>query len=331
MNRLTLLVVGVILTLVAVVLIVVQKLSGAQPWGPTLSDNMIFAKAIPFTLGFGVAVGTFAALAPSVGKIERRASDGAVRRFRPLTMAMHWIAALGFVLGLVSGSWQYLKGVLDVESPVFMPWVYRTHYIGATLLLFAMSSMLTYWLVSGVRGLLPPKGQRIRHIRGLAHELPQPFRGTLAVLLGLDMRRQSPPTEQFTYYETTVSFPTWLVLLGLVTLTGLLKAMRYIYPIPGDLLYWASALHVTSLVLLAVKLLDHLRYVLAPSRWPLMTSMVSTWIAERYVQLRHPGWYAEIEPGQASAPTPRETPQQRPSSPPAPVAGSTAGSAGGGA
>ena len=53
-----------------------------------------------------------------------------------------------------------------------------------------------------------------------------------------------------------------------IVITGVLKAMRYIYPIPGDILYWVSAVHVGSGVFLGMKLLDHLRYVLAPSRWP---------------------------------------------------------------
>src|SRR5215207_1567291 len=172
MNRRLLLLVGVVVTLAGAAGIAAQAVSGAQPWGPTLADNLSFAKSIPFTLGLGVVIGAVAGLAPGVGRVERRASDGAVRRFGRLSLAMHWIAAVGFVLALATGFWQYLKGILDVESPVFMPYVYRVHYVGATLLLLAMSTMVTYWLVSGVRGLLPPKGERIRHLRGLAHELP---------------------------------------------------------------------------------------------------------------------------------------------------------------
>jgi len=317
MDRRALVLVGAVATLAGAIGIVVQASSGAQPWGPTLADNLIFAKSIPFTLGLGVLIGTLAAPAPGPGRVERRAAacpdagGGAVRRFRTLSVTMHWIAALGLLLALVTGSWQYLKGILDVESPVFMPYVYRVHYIGATLMLLAMSTMVTYWLVAGVGGLLPPTGQRIRHLRGLAHELPRPLGGTLATLLGLNMRRQPPPTEQFTYYETTVSFPTWIVLLGLVTLTGLLKAMRYVYPIPGDLLWWASTLHVASMVLLAAKTLDHVRYVLAPSRWSLLRSMMSGWMPERDVQRRHPAWYEQIESGRATSATSREAAQPR--------------------
>jgi hypothetical protein len=54
--------------------------------------------------------------------------------------------------------------------------------------------------------------------------------------------------------------------------------MRYVYPIPGDVLYWASAIHVGAMVLLAIKLLDHVRYVVAPSRWSLFVSMLTGWL-----------------------------------------------------
>src|SRR5205823_9274409 len=159
---------------------------------------------------------------------------------------------------------------------------------------------LSDWLLRGERSLTLGKGQGIRGLRGLAHELPKPLGTTLAYLLGLDLRRAAPPTDEFTYYERAVSFPTWELTLGLIILTGAIKAVRYIYPIPGDVLYWVSAVHVGAGVLLAMKLLDHLRYVLAPSRWPLMVSMVSGWLPESYVQRFFPGWYAQITSGTAA-------------------------------
>jgi hypothetical protein len=96
--------------------------------------------------------------------------------------------------------------------------------------------------------------------------------------------------------------------------------MRYIFPIPGDVLYWTSAVHVGSGVLLGMKLLDHLRFVLAPSRWPLMSSMATGWISAGYIQRFHPGWYARL----SQAP---EQPAVAASSPATPVAGSAGGGA----
>ena len=111
-----------------------------------------------------------------------------------------------------------------------------------------------------------------------------------------------------------------------MTLTGVLKAMRYVYPIPGDLLWWASTLHVASMVLLAAKTLDHLRYAFAPGRWSLLTSMVSGWMPARVIQARHPAWHERIEAQQAQPESaPDATPVAGPTPPAAQVTGSTGG------
>ncbi len=145
-----------------------------------------------------------------------------------------------------------------------MATVYRVHYIAASLLIFTTVAFVTDWWLRGEHALTIGKGRGIRSIRGLAHELPKPIGATIAFMLGLDMRRPAPPTEQFTYYERTISFPTWELAISLIIITGVIKAMSYVYPIPGDILYWTSAVHVGTGVLLSMKLLDHLRYVLAP-------------------------------------------------------------------
>jgi cytochrome b subunit of formate dehydrogenase len=302
MNRWVPLLVAGLAALVALAAIVLQASSGAQPWGQLLSDNFVFARSIPFTLGLGVAFGAFRAFGRRQATTQRRRGDGALRRFAPGTASMHWLTAVGFLLALVTGTWQYLKGLLAVESPVDMPLVYRGHYIGATLLLFATAHFLTYWGMDGRRPLAVPAGQRIRHLRGATHELPKPIGGAIGALLGLDMRRQPPPVGEFTYYEKTVSFPLWVVLLAAIVVTGILKAMRYVYPIPGDVLWWVSAVHVGAMVALAAKLLDHLRYVLAPSRWPLLVASFTTWVSQAYVARRHPAWLEQVERPAREAP-----------------------------
>jgi cytochrome b subunit of formate dehydrogenase len=292
---------AIVLLLIGLAVSVVEVASGNQPWGQTLLDNFLLARSIPFTLGLGVALGYARANSPR-RTAERR--PGSVRRFASTTVWLHWLATLAVLLGLATGAWQYLKGLLDISSPIAMPLVYRVHYIAATLLLFVLALVITDWWLRGENALGVPKGAWIRTLRGLAHELPRPIGGTLGYLLGLNLRRAPPPIEQFTYYERAISFPTWVLALALITVTGILKAMRYIYPIPGDLLYWVSAIHVGAMVVLAIKVLDHLRYVLAPSRWPLMMAMASGWIGERYAQLMHPGWQVAHEP----APEPEEAP-----------------------
>jgi cytochrome b subunit of formate dehydrogenase len=321
MNRTILLVLGVVLLGVGLGVSYTEWASGIQPWGQLLGDNFLFARSLPFTIGLGIVFGFWRASGWRWGT-EIRA--GTVRRFAPGTVMLHALAGVSLVVLIATGGWQYLKGLLDAESPIYMATVYRIHYVAASLLIFVTVTFVTDWLLRGERSLTLGKGQGVRGLRGLAHELPKPLGSTIGYLLGLDMRRAAPPTEEFTYYERAISFPTWELAIGLIILTGVIKAVRYVYPIPGDVLYWVSAIHVGAGVLLGLKLLDHLRYVLAPSRWPLMVSMATGWVPEGYVKTFHPGWYARLS--STNAPAPSAPVSQAPS--PAPR---VAGSAGGGA
>jgi cytochrome b subunit of formate dehydrogenase len=308
--RTVLVVVGLALLAVGLGVDLMIWSSGAQPWGQLLGDNFWFARTLPFTLALAIGVGYWRATGWR-GGTARRASDGAVRRFAPSTVLLHALAGLALVVLICTGGVQYLKGLLDMETPIGMGTVYRIHFMAASLLIFVTAVFLTDWLMRGENALLAGKGQTIRDLRGLAHELPRPIGSTLGYMLGLDMRRAAPPTDQFTYYQRMVSFPTWELALGLIILTGVIKAMRYIYPIPGDLLYWVSAVHVGAGVLLGMKLLDHLRYVLAPSRWPLMAAMATGWISEGYARRFHPAWHARLDAGEPAG-APARTPATQP-------------------
>lgn len=322
MKRSILLLLGVVLLAIGLGVSYAEWAAGSQPWGQLLGDNFLFARSLPFTLGFGVVFGFWRASGWGAA-VEAR--PGAIRRFAPSTVLLHGLAGLSLVVLIATGGWQYLKGLLDADSPIYMATVYRVHYLAGSLLIFAATAFVTDWVLRGERSLTLGKGQTIRGIRGLAHELPKPVGGTIGYLLGLDLRRAPPPVEQFTFYERAVSFPTWQLTLGLIILTGVIKAMRYVYPIPGDVLYWVSAVHVGAGVLLGLKLLDHLRYVLAPSRWPLMVSMATGWVPEAYVRKFHPGWYARLSAPGVRAAAPSVAPS--PATPSSPAVGPAGGGA----
>jgi cytochrome b subunit of formate dehydrogenase len=304
MNKTIILLAGLILFVVGLALSWAIWLSGVQPWGQLLTDNFLFARSLPFTVGLAIALGYWRASGWKSGT-EHRAGDQAIRRFAPSTIVLHVLAALAVVTLIATGGWQYLKGLTGSDSPIYMGTVYRIHYIAASLLIFVTVTVVTDWLLRGEKSLTIGKGQFIRTMRGLAHELSKPLGTILGYGLGLDLRRAPPHTEQFTYYERGVSFPTWELAIALIIVTGVIKAMRYIYPIPGDVLYWVSAIHVGSGVLLGLKFLDHLRYVLSPSRWPLMAAIATGWIPAAYVQKFHPGWYVQLTSTSAgSVPSP---------------------------
>ena len=302
MSRTLLVVIGLALFVVGLGASIFEWSSGGQPWGQLLGDNFWFARTLPFTIGLGIVLGYWKAYASS--GLSARRNDGAFRRFAPSTVLFHALAAIAVVGLIATGGWQYLKGLLDAETPIYMGTVYRVHYLAASLLILCSAVFLTDWSMRGERGLTPLKGQWIRAMRGLAHELPRPIGVLLAYGLGLNLRRAAPPTEQFSWYQRLIGFPWWELSIGLVILTGVIKAMRYVYPIPGDVLYWISAVHVGAGVFLAMKFLDHLRFLLAPSRWPLMATMWTGWLPAWYVERFLPGWYTQVTSSAPSAAVP---------------------------
>ena len=219
-----------------------QSASGAQPWDSELGDNFIFARSVPFTIALGVTVGLL--------RVRTRAD---------------WFMGAGLLIALPTGMWQYLGGILDVEAPFPLFWVYRVHYIGATLVLFATTALALNWWLAGDRSMLVPNGQWLRHLRGLAHELPAPLGTALASTIGLDMKRPRPEAGAYSFYDKVVTYPSWTVAIVLITVTGILKAVRYVWPIPGPILFLASTLHVVAMVIITIKVLDQLRIELA--RW----------------------------------------------------------------
>ncbi len=230
------------ITVAAFVANLAQSGAGTQPWDSELGDNFIFARSVPFTIALGVAVGLL--------RVRTRAD---------------WVMGAGLLLALPTGMWQYLGGILDVEAPIPLFWFYRIHYIGATLVLFASTAMALNWWLAGDRSMLVPSGQWLRHLRGLAHELPAPLGTALASTIGLDMKRPRPEAGPYSFYDKVVTYPSWTVALVLITVTGVLKAVRYVWLIPGPLLFLASTLHVVAMVIITIKVLDQLRIELA--RW----------------------------------------------------------------
>jgi cytochrome b subunit of formate dehydrogenase len=212
----------------------------------------------------------------------------------------HAVLTIGFVLALPTGMWQYLGGILDVNLPIPIYLFYRVHYIGAAIVLFAVAAFMSYLWMTGDRSLLIARGRWGRHLLGLAYELPERIRAPYAKLLRVDLRQPRPPTGQFTFYEKVVEFPSWSILLALITVTGLIKAARYLLPVPGLVLFVASTLHVAAMVGIVIKLLDHLRYTFP--RWPLVAAITTTWVNERYARLRHPGWLQAAPAGSAAGP-----------------------------
>jgi cytochrome b subunit of formate dehydrogenase len=260
------------------VLNITNQVGTAQPWDSELSDNFVFVRALPAILGLGVLYGLVGGWLTPRGAPARRA-DGAVRRFSTTTVLLHALLAIGFLLALPTGIWQYLGGILDVEGPLPVYLYYRIHYIGAGIVLVSVTGFVTYWWMTGDRSLLFSPTELSRYLRGFAQELPPMLGARIAKLLRLDLRQPAGSSGTFSFFEKVWSFPTWGVGIGLITVTGLVKLLRYAVPIPGPIVFVDSTLHVTAMVILVIRTLDHLRYTL--ERWPLVVAITTGWLPAR--------------------------------------------------
>ncbi len=261
-----------------VVSLIVSQAGQLQPWSAELSDNFVFARSLPVILGLGVLYGLLGGSIRAPRGSSRR-GDGASRRFSGTTIVLHALIALGFLLALPTGVWQYIGGIIDVPGPLPVYLYYRIHYLGAAAILAAVAAFVTYWWMTGDRSLLVPRGEWGRHVRGFALEIPRPLGTRLARLLKLDLGQPAGSPGAFTFYEKVFSFPTWGFGIGLITITGIVKLVRYLLPIPGPVLYVDSTLHVTAMVILVIRTLDHLRYELG--HWPFMGAIATGWLPPR--------------------------------------------------
>ncbi|MBI3089842.1 MAG: cytochrome b/b6 domain-containing protein [Candidatus Tectomicrobia bacterium] len=245
------------------------------PRGALLRNQVRFLKVLPFAACLGLGLGLAAGWRARRGRQER-ATDGKVARHAPLVIAAHWVNAVGIMLAMATGIVQYR--LLWRSAPLDR--VYQLHFVGASMVVFAVALYLAHALTLGRYGILWR-------------------RGDLARLL-LQVRRRNRPGDReagkYSPYSRLVSFPIWAFIIALALVTGALKAFRYIYnPLPGPVLFFISALHVSTLFLAGAKLLEHLiRYLALPSHWGLLRSMFGRPLSRAYVQERHPAWYREL-------------------------------------
>ena len=280
---------------IAALMAFIAQAGTTQPFGNELSDNLIFARAIPFAIAIGIAFGMFCA---SLTRSASETKPGYVRRFSRATVIGHWVITIGFVLALPTGVWQYLGGIINKSAPWPLYLIYRVHYIGAAIILASLAYFLTYWWITRHRGLLPPRGQWKSHLSAFALGLPPRLGRMVARILRVRTAEAATTPGQFSFYQTAFSFPMWTFALTLITVTGLVKALRYLFEVPGPILWGASTLHVAAMVLLVLKVLDHLRYVF--ERWPLMAAMTTTWISDRYASAHFPGWRQRSDKSEAA-------------------------------
>jgi cytochrome b subunit of formate dehydrogenase len=282
-----------------------QGASGFPPQTALFNDANFTARMVPFIIALGIVAGIYQAR-----KTFREGSDAivndSVRRHDYSVIITHWMNAFGMITGLVSGA-IVLRWVARPEQ---VRLIFIIHYLGAGLVLFAIFNHLARQGVSGGTGLIPKSLGVIRDTIGelfgylgvfgpdeaVLHipwpsGIRKPIARYIKALLGYKQSR----TGKYLATEQTVSYPPWAILIGIIVVTGLIKMMRYVYPIPNTLVASVTAIHDLAAIAIGLMLVIHLLpLLLVPANWPLLLSMFRTTVPLEYVKKRHPAWYHEL-------------------------------------
>ncbi|HLF89471.1 MAG TPA: hypothetical protein VI451_11030, partial [Anaerolineales bacterium] len=189
--------------------------------------------------------------------------------------------------------------------------IFVIHYLGASLTLFAIFNHLTRHGVSGGTGLIPKSFGVLRDLIGellaylglfgpdeavLKIPWPKAIRTPIARYAKALLGYKESETGKYLSTEQLISYPPWVILIGLIVLTGLIKSLRYTWNIPNTLLVWATGIHDIVAVLIGVMLVIHLLpLLLVPANWPLLLSMFKSTVSVEYVKKRHPKWYRDLK------------------------------------
>jgi thiosulfate reductase cytochrome b subunit len=259
--------------------------------------DVAFARLLPFFAGASIAVAL----------LQRRrtrtvtVSSATTERHEPAEIATHWLNAAGIGLGLLTAAW-LLRWFGD---PLTLVLTYTLHFVGAALTVAAVAYHVTYEGVAGGYGLVPRSWADLRNAvaeavsyTGVYRDIP----GAFGIRLPLSIRRSCQPilrrlgivpdpAGKFLATEKVFSYTIWALLVGLVVITGLIKTLNYLYPLPGGLRHAATLVHDGSTIFLLVFLAFHVgALVLVPRNWPLLRSMFTSRIARAYVREHLPLW-----------------------------------------
>jgi cytochrome b subunit of formate dehydrogenase len=281
------------------------------------NDAVLLARVLPLVAALGIGFGIWQ------GKLSMRQPKSSpnspfVIRHDFGTVVSHWINAIGFIGGIITGAivlrW--------LQRPDEMRGVFAIHYVAASLMVFGVSSHLSQHTVTGGLGLLPRTLKDVREGLGELVEyagifgpagaafrvkLPEIIRETFAETFrsfGI-----APPKKLGKYLpaEKSFSYVPWAIVVAVMVVTGLIKSFRYLYPIPPTFIASVTSVHDLFAYLSVAMLVIHLAAVsLAPRNWPLLGSMFTMRVNRQHVQQWHPLWFKELIAGeQPSASQPK--------------------------
>lgn len=216
--------------------------------------------------------------------------QGKILRHNELAFLVHWAHALSTLMLLGTGI--YLGFLFIPRSAMttqMVGFALNLHFLGVVIFCFSISAHLADLYLTG----------KLREHWPQASDLRDAFlHYTSKIGLG------KKPAEGKYLASEKLSYPLWVLSVGLILVTGLIKVAAHIWSLSGNLLGLVTLLHDVGALLVMVNLAIHvLLSSIVPWSWPLFKSMLTGYVSEEYVQKYHVKWYQELVKGSPRNPS----------------------------
>jgi len=240
--------------------------------------NLLFTEygwLIPIAVFLGVFAGSAATRKP----VE--VLDGRVLRHDETAFLIHWGHALSCLVLLITGVYLgFLFIPRLVNTPQMVGFMLNLHFIGVLVFMFSVTMHVTDVLVSG----------KLKDHMPAAHDLGDAI-AHYAAKLGL----ATPKKEGKYLASERLSYPLWVLSVGLIILTGIIKVAAHYWNLPETLMGVTTFLHDVAAILVLINLVAHIVLSsIVPWSWPLIKSMLIGYVPLEYVKHNHALWYEEI-------------------------------------
>lgn len=282
--------------------------SDSPPQSTLFNDSLFLSRMVPFIIALGIVAGISQARASKKhgGDVEGIIGDKVIRHDTGTTIT-HWMNAVGFIVGLVTGfmilSW--------VDTALDLRLIFILHYLAAGLTMFAIFNHLSRHGVTGGTGLIPKKLNDLSELFGelleysglfgpegaaLRIKLPKAIQNSIGRYVKALINYQPSKTGKYLAAEKILSYPAWGVLTTSILVTGLIKTLRTVYSIPDSTVALATTIHDYTALAIGMMLVFHLLPLLTvPANYPLLMSIFRRTVPKDYAEERHPEWYKELK------------------------------------
>ncbi|MFC2026829.1 cytochrome b/b6 domain-containing protein [Chloroflexota bacterium] len=242
------------------------------------TNELLFNRAawvIPIALFLGIFTGAM------IGREEPKFVNGKVLRHSWGSSLYHLSWALSGILLIVTGIYVGFFFIPRlVDNPQAVAFMYNLHFIAILVFLFGISAHLTEMYVTSKFKEHMPESRDVGD--AVAH---------YASKLGGGKK----PREGKYLASEKISYPVWMVIIGLVALTGFIKVVAHIWNIPAGVMGVSTFIHDLAALAIVALLIVHLVLgVLAPWSWYLLRSLLTGFVSEGDVKKYHPKWYDEL-------------------------------------